>query len=149
MYCIYWVVARLPLFSVFPSVCMFVCNGQLWRPEESTDFDETWLVGSYQDLVECFWAPLLWTPPLPSNGTFKFFKNPPKIFFSKIKNRLLCFYAHYNLPLCQKFSARSVENCWTSMQLKSDHPCRLPACLYVCWVVARVLLFSLFPSVCM
>ena len=40
-----WVVAGRPLFSGFPSVCMyvclFVCNGQLWRPEESTDFDET------------------------------------------------------------------------------------------------------------
>ena len=23
------------------SVCLYVCNGQLWRPEESTDFDET------------------------------------------------------------------------------------------------------------
>ena len=53
------------------SVCLFVCNGQLWRPEESTDFDETWRVGSYQDLVVCFWAPLLWMPPLPSNGTLK------------------------------------------------------------------------------
>ena len=50
------------------------------------------------------------------------------IYFSKIKNRLLRFYAHYNQPLCQNFSARSVKNCMTSMQLYSDHPCRLPAC---------------------
>ena len=126
-------------------VCLFVCNGQLWRPEESTDFDETWQVGSYPDLVVCFWAPLLWTPPLPSNGTLKFLKNHKKIIFSKIKNRLPGFYAQYNQPFCQIFSARSVKNCMTSMQLCSDHPCRLPAC----WVVARVPLFSLFPSVCM
>ena len=127
-----WVVARVPLFSLFPSVCMyvcvFVCNGQLWRPEESTDFDETWQVGSYQDLVLCFWALLLWTPPLPSSGTLKFLKNPKKIIFSKIKNRLPGFYAHYNQPLWQKFSARSIKNCMTSMQLYSDHPCRLPVC---------------------
>ena len=130
-----WVVARVPLFSLFPSVCMFVClfvcNGQLWRPEEPTYFDETWQVGSYQDLILCFWAPLLWTPPLRSNGTLKFLKNPKKNIFSKIKNRLPRFYAHYNQPLCQKISARSVKNCLISMQLCSDHPCRLPACLYV------------------
>ena len=113
-------------------VCWFVCNGQLWRPEESTNFDETWQVGSYQDLVLCFWAPLLWTPPLPSNGTLKFLKNPKKFIFSKIKNGHPGFYAHYNQPLCQKISARSVKNCMTSMQLCRDHPCRLPACLCVC-----------------
>ena len=87
-----------PLFSLFPSVCMFVClyvclfvcNGQLWRPEESTNFDETWQVGSYQDLVLCFWAPLLWTAPLPSNGTLKFWKNHKKLFFRKSR---ICFQA--------------------------------------------------------
>ena len=94
-----------PYFHFFRLyVCMFVCNGQLWRPEESTDFDETWLVGSYQDLVVCFWAPLLWTPPLPSNGALKFLKNPKKLILSKIKNRLPGFFAHYNQPLSKIFS---------------------------------------------
>ena len=51
-------------------------------------------------------------------------------FFLEIKNRLLRFYAHYNQRLCQKFSARSVKNCMTSMQLCRDHPCPLPACFY-------------------
>ena len=123
--------------SVCLFVCMSVCNGQLWRPEESTDFDETWHVGSYQDLVLCFWAPLLWTPPLPSNGTLKFLKNPKIFIFSKIKNRLPGFYAHYKQPLCQNISAQSVKNCMTSMQLYSDHPCRLPACLCVCLSVRQ------------
>ena len=52
-----------------------------------------------------------------------------------------------NQPLCQKFSARSVKNCMTSMQLCRDHPGRLPACLLVRF--AKILKDPYFCLVCL
>ena len=92
---------------------MSVCNGQLWRPEESTDFDETRLVGSYQDLVVCFWAPLLWTPTLPINGTLKLFeKNPKFFFFRKSKIGFRAFMRTVINLFVKKFQPHPSKTVW-------------------------------------
>ena len=61
--------------------------------------------------IVCKWEPLLWTPPLPSNGTLKSLKNHKKFIFSKNKNRATSDCGQYIQPYCQKFPAGSYENC--------------------------------------
>ena len=80
---------RLPAcLCVCMFVCMSVCNGQLCRPEKSTDFDETWPYGPLGDLVVrvAYWSRS--APQGGRGGNFKTLKNHKKFIFSKIKNRI-------------------------------------------------------------
>ena len=114
-----WVVARLPLVSGFPSVCMSVClyvmdssGGQRSQPILMK------LNGRFIPGSSCM---LLSTVPMDATVAeqrdFEIFEKIRKIVFFRKSKIGFRFYAHYNQPLCQKISARSVKNCMTSMQL--------------------------------
>ena len=79
----------LPLLSVFPSICLSVPLSVCPSVRSSAPLIQwrfRWnFVGRFIPWpIVCKWEPLLWTPPLPSNGTLKFLKNHKKIIFSKI-----------------------------------------------------------------